>query len=260
VVKLSELMASLQPGAGSADLDVVGEDWMQGRSAFGGLQAAVLLRAMRTLVADMPLRTLQMTFIAPVGAQGLQARARVLRSGKNTAHVEARFVAGDETLAIAIAVFGTRRDSIVRRDLAPAAALAAKSKFPYIPGVVPSFMQHFDVTLLDGALPFSNTRIDRMNFQVGMHDSGRTSEAHLLAMADFVPPVALAWMATSVPASSLTWMLEVLDDFTEQPLQGWRVDAQMVTARDGYTSQSTTIYAPDGRAIALSRQSMVVFA
>ncbi|HVH33257.1 MAG TPA: hypothetical protein VM847_03985, partial [Tahibacter sp.] len=45
-----------------------------------------------------------------------------------------------------------------------------------------------------------------------------------------------------------------------QPAEGWRVDAELVAARDGYTSQSTWIVAPDGRPIALSRQSMVVFA
>ena len=36
-------------------------------------------------------------------------------------------------------------------------------------------------------------------------------------------------------------------------------DAQLVAARDGYTSQAVTIYAPDGTALALSQQSMLVF-
>jgi hypothetical protein len=46
------------------------------------------------------------------------------------------------------------------------------------------------------------------------------------------------------PGSSMTWMLEVLDpNFTAQPLLGWRVEAEMVAARDGYSSQSTIIYA-----------------
>jgi hypothetical protein len=57
----------------------------------------------------------------------------------------------------------------------------------------------------------------------------------------------------------MTWMLEVLDTFADQPLRGWRTDSEMTAARDGYTSQTTTVYAPDGRAVALSRQSMVVF-
>jgi hypothetical protein len=87
-----------------------------------------------------------------------------------------------------------------------------------------------------------------------------TGEAQLLAFADFVPPVALSWMPKPTPGSSLTWMLEMLDDdFRSQPVAGWRLDTRMVAARDGYTNQVTTIHAPDGRAIATSTQSMVVF-
>jgi hypothetical protein len=62
------------------------------------------------------------------------------------------------------------------------------------------------------------------------------------------------------PGSSLTWMLEFLSDrFEDLPLDGWRVDAELVAARAGYTSQSTMVWGPGGEAVALSRQSMVVF-
>jgi hypothetical protein len=94
-----------------------------------------------------------------------------------------------------------------------------------------------------------------------LHDRGPTSESHLLVFGDFVPPVALSWMPRPVPGASLTWMLELLDaDFTSQPLDHWRIDASLDAARDGYTSQTTTIHAPNGIAIALTRQSMLVFA
>ena len=71
---------AIQNGVGSA---TVPADWMQGRSVFGGLQSALALRAMRAFVAaEVPLRALQTTFIAPVsGAVTLEAR--VLRTGKS---------------------------------------------------------------------------------------------------------------------------------------------------------------------------------
>jgi hypothetical protein len=37
------------------------------------------------------------------------------------------------------------------------------------------------------------------------------------------------------------------------------VDAELVAARDGYTSQSVMLWAPDGTPVAISRQSMLVF-
>ena len=62
------------------------------------------------------------------------------------------------------------------------------------------------------------------------------------------------------PGSSMTWMLELCrEDFAALPLDGWRIDAELVAARDGYTSQSTLIHAPHGALAAISRQSMVVF-
>ena len=259
---LTELMHAMHAEPGLVR-STVSDDWLQGRSAFGGLQGAFALWAMRTLVpASMPLRTFQMTFIAPVGAGDAVTRAHVLRAGKNTMHVEARIEHGGELLAHAIAIFGSPRESIVRRELphpTPTPTVGG-TRLPFVPNVVPNFMQHFNVRLLEGALPFSGSSVARNVFDLGMDDSGNATETHLLAVADFVPPVALSWMPKPTPGSSMTWMLEVLDqNFATQPLQRWRVDSEMIAARDGYTSQSTVIYAPNGTATVLSRQSMVIF-
>ncbi len=57
---LTELLHAAKTEAGSFTAAVT-DDWLQGRSAFGGLQGAFMVSAMRTLVpADMPLRTFQM--------------------------------------------------------------------------------------------------------------------------------------------------------------------------------------------------------
>ena len=62
------------------------------------------------------------------------------------------------------------------------------------------------------------------------------------------------------PGASMTWMLEFLqDNFDGLPLEGWRLDAEVLAAAHGYTSQSAIVWTPDGRPAALSRQTMVVF-
>jgi acyl-CoA thioesterase len=257
---LSELLRNARRNSGSLICDV-SDDWMQGRSAFGGLQGAFALEAMRTLVdASFPLRTFQMTFVAPIGAGECTTLASVLRAGKNTMHVEARIVGGQETLAHAIGVFGLARESIVKRDLPPPPAKKTGTPLPYVPNLMPAFFQHFDVTLLDGALPFSNQPVHRNVYELGLKDSSTATDAHLIALADFVPPVGLSWMPKPTPGSSMTWMLEFLDQgFAQQPVEGWMVESEMLAARDGYTSQSTTLWSPAGVPTVLSRQSMVVF-
>ncbi len=142
---LTKLLETAALSQGELAVDVT-DDWMQGRSVFGGLQAALALRAMRTLVPSAPLRTLQGTFFAPVAGGPVRATARVLREGKSATHVEGRIVEGDSTLALVIAVFGTARTSVV--SVTPRQAPVEGHEpvvFPFIPGVTPNFTQHFGV-------------------------------------------------------------------------------------------------------------------
>src|SRR5512140_2324117 len=125
----------MRTSAGTAEA-LVSDDWLQGRSVFGGMQAAIALAAMRTLI-PMPtaLRTLQMTFVAPIECGLVTANARVLRAGKSAQHAEARLQGADGLQALAIGVFGAARDSIVQHPLPPPAPVtAARSKLGYAPG------------------------------------------------------------------------------------------------------------------------------
>jgi acyl-coenzyme A thioesterase PaaI-like protein len=240
----------------------VPEDWMQGRSIFGGLQAALAIRAMRSHVAsDVPLRVLQMTFVAPAPAGDVGVRTMILRAGKSATHLEARLLGGGGLSSIAVGVFGRGRPSRVvvvphvsrvSQDDAPRARPVAA------PGI--NFTQHFTAEWLRGDPPFSGSTVPRAVIQVGMKDAAATREEHVVAMADAIPPVALSLLETRAPGSSLMWTLEMLrDTFDDLPLDGWVLHAELTAARDGYTNQSVFVCAPDGNVVALSRQSMVVF-
>jgi acyl-CoA thioesterase len=257
----SELLGSARVAGGVLDVDCP-EDWLQGRSLFGGLQLALAVVAMRSLVPAVPLRTLQTTFLAPVPAGPVRVVAEVLRTGKSATHVGARLLAADATLAQILGVFGAARPSRVAVLPAQPAVHPAGEPFDlvYTPGVLPAFTQHFRARWLRGEIPFSGGTSAEHVIEVGMHDDGAASEAHLVAIADFIPPVALSHLTERAFGSTLTWMLELLShDFAVEPLAGWRVDAELVAARDGYTSQSVMVWTPSGRPAALSRQSMLVF-
>jgi len=260
-ISFSQLLHRAKRQPGTVELDVP-SDWMQGRSVFGGLQVVVALEAMRSIVPSTVLRTLQATFVAPVPEGPVTARAHVLRRGKSATHVEARLVDGDETLAVVIGVFGHARSSkAAHQPQKPHVETAGALDLVYVPGAFPSFTQHFGGRWLRGARPFSSEPCHEQVVEVVVKDEAATAtEGHVVAIADFIPPVALAWLDAPSPASTLTWMLEFLDDNVgRHPLAGWRVDAVLVAARDGYTNQAVTVWAPDGTPVALSRQSMLVF-
>lgn len=260
-MKFSEIMSGLQRTSQGWTASIP-EDWLQGRSAFGGLQIALVARALRDVVPQVPLRSLQVTFMSPVPAGPMHIRANILRSGKSATHVEARIVDGEQTLCIVIAIYGASRPSQVARvPQQPQVDCDKPQVFPYIDGVFPSFTQHFDMRLLRGGLPYSGSTQAQQVLALGFkHETGAADETHVLALADVIPPIGLSLLTKPTAGSSMTWMFEFLtDQFSDLPLQGWRMDAEMIAAKDGYTSQGGVLWGPGGRAVALSRQNMVVF-
>jgi hypothetical protein len=257
----SEVLASMTHDNGTWSATVP-EDWRQGRSIFGGLHVALALRAMRALVsAEVPLRVLQTTFVAPPGLEPVTVRAKLLRSGKSAVHVEAHTYNGDQVLSVVTAVFGSRRPSkveIVPRQ--PVVTPESPVGFRFIPGVTPEFTKHFSSRWLVGGLPFTRSTLTHAVIEVGLKDSARTGEEHVVAIADAIPPVAISLLDGPAPGSSLTWTLEMIRDRVDDlSLTGWRLDAELTAGRDGYTSQSVMVWGPGGVPVALSRQCMVIF-
>ena len=260
-MRFSEAMESVRRD-GDTWAAPISEDWLQGRSAFGGLQVALALRAMRALVpAEVPLRSLQVAFLAPVAAGPVRITAKVLRQGKSVTQLEARLIDGDATLCLVIGIFGVARASALHvLPSQPTVEVVAKPQvLRYVPGLLPQFTQHFEARWLQGDIPFSASTKTEQVVEVSLKDDGVADEAHVVAFADFIPPVALSMLAQPAPGSSLTWMLELFADSRGLPLNNWRIDAQLQAAQDGYTSQQVMLWGPGGQPVALSRQSMVVF-
>lgn len=168
---------------------------------------------------------------------------------------------GDDVACTAIGVFGDARETAVTKlPQQPSIPAMQPIPFPYVEGITPEFLRHFKGAVLQGDLPYVGKPLTDVVVSLDMLDSAAATEAHLLAIADFMPPVALSWLKRLANGSSLTWMLESLvDDFSALSLNGWRADATLVAARDGYTSQSVMLWGPGGVPVAISRQSMVVF-
>jgi hypothetical protein len=260
-MQLSDLLQAMaRDGDGwTASVD---ESWLQGRSVFGGVQAALALRAMREhVVGALPLRTMQVTFVAPVPAGTIRLQSRLLRRGSSATQVEARIVAGDATLLLAVGVFGAARESVVVAPPPPGPPRGElELRMRTVPGYTPAFMHHFDACWRRGGLPSSGSPSREQQIELALHDRGPASEEHVIAFADFTPPIALSMLDRFAPASSMTWMLEMLvEDVSTFPLAGWRVDVHLDAGARGYTSQSLVLRAPDDTPVAIGTQNMVVF-
>ncbi|MFA5940407.1 MAG: thioesterase family protein [Sinimarinibacterium sp.] len=253
----------VRPGNGGWQADI-GEDWLQGRTAFGGLQTALAIRALRQQVPDgLPLRVAQTTFMAPVPAGPVRLDARILRTGKSAVHGECRIAAGDQTLCMVMAIFGSSRTSGLRLSPAPADIPDngdPKREFRYVQGISPSFAQHFVMRWSRGDRLFSGSTQTFTSIHVRHRDPQPLDETHVIALADTVPSPGLSMLSKPAMASSLTWTLELLDHRFDYPHDAfWRMDTEVTAGGDGYLAQSAHLWNPDGRLAALSRQSVVVF-
>ena len=73
----------------------VSDDWLQGRTCYGGLISTLAVRAMRDLAgttwpAGASLRSLQTCFVAPVSPGEVRIDVQLLRQGRNVCQVQAQ--------------------------------------------------------------------------------------------------------------------------------------------------------------------------
>lgn len=258
----SEVLDSVR-ASGDGFVADVGEDWLQGRTAFGGLQTALAIRALRELTGNAsPLRVAQTTFMAPVPKGVVQLQPRVLRVGKSATHAECRIVLDGQVLCLVVAVFGGERESTIRiAPPRPDKPLAGQAKeLRYTPGVTPAFTQHFSMRWAEGQFPFTGAPEPRTVIHVAHREPQMHGEGHIIALADTVPSPGLSMLKKLAMASSMTWTLELLDhDFETAAGEHWRMDTEVTAAANGYMAQSASLWSPSGKLAALSRQSVVVF-
>ncbi|PXX38844.1 acyl-CoA thioesterase [Aquitalea magnusonii] len=240
------------------------DDWAQGRTLFGGVQAMLAVRAMRQWLPTLPpLWSLHSTFVAPIAPGHMLIEVSLLRQGKTAVQLSARLLDGEQTAAIFVAAFGQARDSAVQLSppARPVGVVAEPAgELPYMPGITPAFTQHYGYRWLAGALPFSGGKAPFNRIRLRQRDAGVLDEAHIVAMADAIPPVALSLLPGPTPASTLSWSLEFVRH--QPPLDAedwWHMDATLLAARDGYCNQDAHLYGPDGELVVLSRQVVTVF-
>ncbi|WP_165857052.1 acyl-CoA thioesterase [Marinobacter sp. JSM 1782161] len=256
---------ALLAGADSGRLAIPGS-WGQGRATFGGLVAGLAYQRMQGVVADdRPLRALQVAFVGPVTVDApLSIEATLLREGRAASQVEARIVQDGEVRLVALGSFGGERESSVQVAAQPAPEAPAPEDcqpLDYIPGVTPEFTQHIEMRWAFGNLPFSGQASREMGGWMRFREPGdEMTDAHVIALVDAWPPAVLQHVKQPVPASSMSWSLELVHPrpsmAPDEPLlyRNW-IDQ----AGGGYGHTHAGIWNRQGELVALSRQTVTVF-
>jgi len=266
-----ELIAARMRGDHATTFEVT-EDWLQGRTSFGGLISAYAVQAMRDVAgagwpANVSLRALQTSFIAPIGSGKVDVAVRLLREGKSVRQVQAEVRKDGQTCSVMLSVFAVQRAAAlaVLRPTRPAPARQVDelASMPFVQGAVPNFLQHFETRWADGPFPFSGGSGSAISIHMRprVHDADIVSnEVLTVLLADLTPTPVMGQLKQPTPMSSISWALEL------RPVEGdpgdgwWRADTDALVVDGGYVNQAGRLWAPDGSLAALAYQVVTVSA
>lgn len=251
----------------SADAGTIPEGWKQGRATYGGLTAAMLYRSLEQILPDdsRPLRWASFSLVGPSDPGPVEMTPRLLRQGKNVIQGECHMRQHGEVVATLQAAFGAGRDSDVVIEPAPMAALGAPdegTEMPFIEGMTPEFIRNFRLCFNRGAFPFSGAEVAELGgWMRYAEEQGPVDTTALIGMLDAWPPTILPAMKKPAPVSTLTWTIQFLAGGHEYRMdQWWPYLAKTDACGDGYAQTRARLWSPDGGLVALSQQTIAVFA
>jgi acyl-CoA thioesterase len=256
----SNVLASLTSDAGVFQVEP-SEDWRQGRTLFGGLSACLTVASAKRAFPDLPpLRSAQLAFIAPATGQ-LVIRPRILRAGKSTTFVAADGTTETETaLQVTLVCGHARRSGHAYRAL-PMPHVERPDALPnfFSESFAPRFTDHFEARTAGGARPVSGAA--KPEYLAWLRHRDRLAPddiTSLIALADAMPPAALAMFAKFAPISTITWFIEILSDRISGA--GWHLmQVEAETIGDGYSSQRTLLWDTTGAPVLIARQNIAIF-
>ena len=242
------------------------DDWGQGRTAFGGVSAALLYTAIQSKVAaGRPLRSLSTNFIGPLALnEPFSFQVDILREGKSATQVVGKILQHGQIAVMQQACFGVDRESNIIVDTTTSHTLPSPEglkTFPFIPSITPNFIQHTDLATCGGNTPFTGSTDSFtdgwMRFK---QPPASINDAHLIALIDAWPPCVLQMMKQPSPASTMTWNLEFIHPHQPvAPTDWFAYKAVTRQAAGGYAHTEANIWDAQGELVAISRQCVAVF-
>lgn len=242
--------------------------WGQGRSVFGGLTAAMILKRIESEAhqLDRNLRSVHVNFCGPVQInEPCDIAIEILSNSRSVIQIQGSLKQNGEIKTHLIACFANGRPSGINIE-PPARTIKSKpdqlTSIPYIPNITPNMIQHLVLKPDNNSLPFSGSKHAEVRGWMNFKDSpNQMDDCALLALIDGWPPAVLPLLKQPAPASTITWNVEFIQprSLLNGPERGFYYDCQVRQGAEGYSHTLADIYDDQGRLISMSRQLVGVY-
>ena len=245
------------------------DGWLQGRTIYGGFVAAIMMeKAVQTLKDPLKkLLNVSITFVGPVKPEQVKLTAEILREGKSVTSIEVRLWQDQAVQSILLASFGTERESVISvENLVSAPQFPKPESLPLatFPPLAPECFKQMDMVWVNGHMPFVG--VDEpdcegwMRFNAAHHENRLMTISDLMVSGDMWPPGVLPMVKNFSPASSLTWHLTYINPLQTHVHDWMKYKVITEYAKQGYSTETAYLWDKDDRLIAISRQTITVFA
>lgn len=237
------------------------DGWMQGRTTYGGLSAALCLQAINNDYPDLPpLRSAQINFVGPAD-ENATVSTKVLRSGKSVSFINAEIIGSKGLATQAVFCFGASRESQFNQNFITASSVPNPNECVdlFSLGEGPAFTNNFECLHAAGSLPLSKAESPEFHLWVRHKDQTANNLPALLSIADMAPPAILSSFTELAPVSSMTWMMNFVSNSPQTTDGWWLLNSSADHARDGYSSQNMNIWNSDGELVIAGRQNIAFF-
>ena len=245
------------------------EGWLQGRTIYGGLVAGILMYKALVTINDSSKRLLStsITFVGPVQLAKAKLTAEILREGKSVTTIEVRLWQDNAVQSILVASFGVPRASkitVQQERTAPVFSHVESLNIVKFQPPAPQCFQQMDLVWVEGQYPCTGSLKSDFSgwfrFNADFHKNRNMNIADLMVAFDMWPPGILPMLDTMAPASSLTWHVTYIHSL-ETTLYDWmKYKVFTDSATDGYSTEYAHLWDCRDRLIAISRQTITVFA
>jgi acyl-CoA thioesterase len=243
--------------------------WLQGRTIYGGLTTAMMMHKAIITVNDPAKRLLStsVTFVGPVEEKPVKISVEILRQGKSVTSVEARLWQDDEVRSILLASFGLERESNLKIQQQRPAPHYPEAESLFIlqhNKKMPQCYQNFQLAWAEGGFPCSSSEQPDFGgwfrFDPSQYDNLPMQTAEFLMLLDIWPAGAFSVMTTPAPGSSLSWYITLLESTHYERLDWFKYKVFTDHAENGYATEYAHIWDKKDRLIAISRQTVTIFA